>query len=796
MKVSLNWLKDYIKISLPPKELAHKLTMAGAEVGGLGDASGKWDNILIGQIKAVNDHPNAERLKLATISLAEESITVVCGAPNLEVGQKVPFAHIGANLIDVHSGKSAKLKPAKIRGVRSEGMVCSEKELGISDQHEGIMTLPPDAPIGKPLSEYLGDTVFDLKITPNRPDCLSVIGVARELAALTGEHISIPNTNYDEQSTSVQELVSVEIHDPDLCPRYCASLVTGVKIGPSPSWIQQRLLASGMRPINNVVDITNYVMLEYGQPLHAFDFPRLRGGKIIVRRAKKGEVMFSLDGVERILDPDMLVIADAKEPIAIAGIMGGSESEVTEETTSILLESANFNHTSIRYTSANLRLRSEASIRFDKSLSPELSLPALRRATSLFIEIAEGKAARGIIDVYPGKTEKDPVLLPIERVSQVLGVELPTKRIVEVLNSLGFTSEPEDTTISVTVPYWRTDIRLADDLVEEIARIIGYDELPATMLHGETPQQEPAPLLGLKERISDLLAGCGMQEIITYSLVSQAMLAKINPNKKPALKLANPLTLEQEYLRTSLRGGLLTAFSANARHEDNSIMLFEVGKVYSPKENDLPEEREMLAGVIGGPRIGQSCHQTEGGLDFFDTKGILEAVLNRLGLKPSFEPAEDLNFLPGRTAEVLVGGKQVGVLGEVHPKLADSFDIHTIPLYLFEVDLQELLLFSKAIIQYQPIPRFPGITRDIAVIVDTQLTASRIEGIIHSSPLIAEVTIFDVYSGEQIPQGKKSLAFSILYQSPTHTLTAEEVDKTHQAIIARLKREIGATLRG
>jgi len=795
MKVSLNWLKEYINIPLPIKELAHKLTMAGAEVGGLEATGGNWDNILIGQVEAINDHPDAERLKLATISLAEESITVVCGAPNLQVGQKVPFARVGATLIDGHNGKLAKLKPAKIRGVRSEGMVCSEKELGISDRHEGIMVLPPDAPVGKPLSAYLGDTVLDIKITPNRPDCLSVIGIARETAALTGEPVQLPDLNYDEQGAPIREVVSVEIYDPDLCPRYCASLITGVKIGPSPSWMQQRLLACGMRPISNIVDITNYVMLEYGQPLHAFDFPKLRGGKIIVRRAKAGEVMFSLDGVERTLEHDMLVIADEKEPVAIAGVMGGADSEVTEVTTSILLESANFNHTSIRYTSSNLRLRSEASIRFDKSLSPELTVPALRRATSLLLELAGGQAASGIIDVYPGKAEKEPVLLPVEQVSRILGVELPTERILEILGSLGFTSEISGTVISVTAPYWRTDIRLSEDLIEEIGRIVGYDELPATTLHGELPQQAPSPLLNIKERISDLLVGCGMQEIITYSLVSQTMLDRIDPENNAALKLANPLTLEQEFLRTSLRGGLLAAFSANARHEENGIRLFEAGKVYFPRENDLPEEREMLAGLLGGPRTDHSWHQIEGELDFFDAKGILETLLNRLELKPGFEPVEDRNLLPGRTAKVIIEGQQIGVLGEVHPKLSESFDIPTQPLYLFEIDLQALLPFARAMPRYQPIPRFPGITRDIAVIVDVGLVASRIESIIRSFPLVAEVALFDVYSGEQVPQGKKSLAFSISYQSPKRTLTAEEVDRTHQDIIARLEREFGATLR-
>jgi phenylalanyl-tRNA synthetase beta chain len=799
MKVSLNWLKDYVNISLSAKELAGRLTMSGNEVGKLDIVGGSWEHVFVGQVTALDKHPNADRLKLVTIDLGTERMTVVTGAPNMEVGQKVPFAKVGARLIDGHTGEVAELKPAKIRGVKSEGMACSEKELGISDNHQGIMILPADAPVGIPLSQYLGDTIYDIKVTPNRPDCLSVIGIAREVAALTGQATHIPEISYPEEGESIHNSISIEIADPDLCSRYCASLVTGVKIGPSPQWMQQRLLAGGMRPISNVVDITNYVMLEYGQPLHSFDYTQIKGKKIIVRRARDDESLFTLDGMERKLNREMLIIADEKYPIALAGVMGGADSEVIDPTTAILLESANFNNVSIRRTSIKLNLRSEASSRFEKGISPELAPIALRRATQLLLELAGGKAAQGIADVYPGTKEKKPILLPKERVGRILGLELSMERIQKVLESLGFGCKAAGASgdLMVTIPYWRTDIRLPDDLVEEIARIIGYDEIPTTLLSSQIPQQVPAPMLSLKEQIRDLLVGCGMQEVITYSLVSQATLDKVDPQRKlgPALRVANPMSMEQEYVRTSLRAGLLSTFASNEKHEKDSIRLFEIGRVYLTRVNDLPEEREMLVGILGGPRLNRSWLAGEDTIDFFDAKGILETVLNRLKVKASFQPAEDQILLAGKTAEVIVAGQKVGVVGEVHPKTTAIFDISTQPLLLFEIDLMKLLSFAGAVYRYRPIPRFPGNTRDIALIIDNSLAASKVQEVIESFPLVDQVTLFDVYSGEQVPQGKKSLAFSIRYQSRERTLTDEEVNQAHQQITDRLQREFGATLR-
>jgi len=793
MKAPLRWLKDYVDIALPVRELAKKLTMAGTEVKGI-EASGGWENILVGQVVAIEPHPNADRLKLATVDLRGERLTSVCGAPNVEVGQKVAFARVGAYLIDPQSGELVKLKATKIRGVASEGMICSERELGISDRHEGILVLPSDAPLGLPLNDYLGDAIFDLDITPNRPDCLSIIGIVWEVAALTGKPVRLPKVSYDERGEPIERKASVEIADPDLCPRYCASLITDVKVRPSPTWMEQRLLACGLRPINNIVDVTNYVMLEYGQPLHAFDFDKIRKKKIIVRRAREGERLTTIDGVERQLSSDMLAIADGEGAVAIAGVMGGAASEVSEETTTVLIESANFDRVSLRRTSASLKLRTEASLRFEKGLSPELPMPALRRATQLMAQLSGGKIAKVIIDVYPGKREPKPIPLTTKQVERILGMKVKREKIMEVLRGLGFSCEPAGPEeLSVTVPYWRTDIRLAEDLVEEIARIIGYDELPTTLPSGTLPQHEPDPMRALRERVSTILVGCGVQEAITYSLTNLEMLRKVASAPTP-LRVANPITTEQEYLRTSLRPGLLKILCANEKHEEGSIRLFEAGKVYLPGEGDLPEERQMLAGVLSGPRIDSSWHGEGGALDFFDAKGVLETLFARLGVAASFEPTEDQIFSPGRAARVILGGKDLGVLGELHPRVVEGFDISR-PVYLFEIDLERLLPATLKPRRYQAIPRFPATLRDIALVVDRALPAKKVQDIIESFPLVARVTLFDVYTGAQVPQDKKSLAFRILYQSASRTLTDEEVDKEQERILERLSRELGATLR-
>jgi phenylalanyl-tRNA synthetase beta chain len=793
MKVPLKWLGEYVHLTLPPDELAKKLTMSGTDVGAI-ETIGGWETITVGEVVAIAPHPNADRLKLATVDLGGERLTSVCGAPNVAPGQKIPFAPIGAQFLDSESGQRIRLKKSKIRGVTSEGMICSERELGISDHHEGIMVLPPDAPVGIRLDEYLGDTILDMDLTPNRPDLLSIIGIAREVAALTVETINIPDSSYVETGEPIARQASVEIHDPDLCPRYCASLITAVTIGPSPAWLEQRLLACGMRPINNIVDVTNYVMLEYGQPLHAFDFDNIADRKIIVRRAAN-ESMRTLDGVARQLSDDMLVIADGMGPVAVAGVMGGAESEVTGSTTSILLESANFNAGSIRRTSNSFKLRSEASLRFEKGLSPDLPLPALKRATQLIAELSGGKIAAGVIDIYPGKKGVEPLFLTTKKVARVLGIEISYEKIVTVLESLGFQCTPKSTgELMVAIPYWRTDVRLAEDLVEEIARIIGYDELPTTLPSGALPAYAPDPIHTLKKRISDILVGCGMQEVISYSLTSIDRLQRILPQTSP-LKVANPITTEQEYLRTSLRPGLLQVLSANEKHEENGIRLFEVDKVYFPQTGDLPEERHMLAGVLCGTRHDRSWHGESDMLDFFDAKGILETLFQHLGIEAVFEPTDDPTFSPGSRATIMIEGENVGTFGELHPRIAEYFSISIHPISLFEIDVQRLLPATTAPRQYRPIPRFPITLRDIAVVVDAKTPAKSVQDIIEGSPLVTRVTLFDVYTGKQVSHGKKSLAFRIEYQSPSRTLTDEEVNRDQHKTFDRLSKELNATLR-
>jgi len=800
VKVPLKWLRDFVDITLPPQELAHRLTMAGSEVSEIVATSRDWDKISVAQVVDVSPHPNADRLHLATVDLSGERITVVCGAPNVAAGQKVAFARLGAELIDGHSSQPAILKAARIRGVESAGMVCSEKELGLSDYHEGILVLPEDAPIGTPLADYLGDIVLDLDITPNRPDCLSMLGIAREVAALTGQTVREPPLAYPEEGRPAKERAKIEIADRDLCPRYCATLIDGVRIGPSPPWLQERLLAAGLRPISNVVDATNYVMLEVGQPLHAFDFSRIGGRRIIVRRTWPGETITTLDGSARPLAPDMLVIADAEEAVAVAGVMGGAASEVNEGTTTILLEAANFNSASLRRTSAALKLRTDASLRFEKGLSPELAMVGVRRATRLILELAGGRAAPGVIDVYPGKQRVTRITATQERLRKILGVQLPVSHVRQTLISLGFGCRwlPPDRYV-VRVPYWRTDVRIPDDVAEELARVIGYDELPTTTLAGVIPPATPQPARQLRERVRDMLAAAGMQEVITYSLTDRESLANVlspeNLAAHPPLRVANPMSREQEYLRTTLRASLLETLAANLRHRQGGMVaLFETARLYLSRPDDLPLEVECLAGVVSGARPDRWGRPGEG-VDFFGTKAYLDFLFDRLSLTPTYEDAEDFALLPGRSAEVRLEGQRLALVGQVHPRVAAAFDIEQ-DVFLFELDLEALLPHTGKPRRYQPLSRFPAVEEDIAIVVDEGVPAAQVQAIIESSSLVQRAVLFDVYTGPPVPAGKKSLAYSMAYQSFENTLTDAEVQRERRRILERLSRQVGAELRG
>ena len=798
MKCSLKWLREYVDIALPVADLADRLTMAGLEVKGMQIVGSDWENIVIGQIIAVDPHPDADRLRLATIDLGIEQMSVVTGAPDLRSGDKVAFARVGAQLIDGNTGRRLRLKSAKIRGVVSNGMACSEKELGISDSHGGIMVLPAEAPVGTTLADYLGDAILDLDVTPNRPDCLSVLGVAREIAVLTGQNLHIPDAGYDEAGTSIDRQISVEIAAPDLCPRYCASLITGAKVASSPQWIQQRLLACGMRPINNIVDITNYVMLEYGQPLHAFEYDQIRGRKIIVRRAAEGEHLVTLDGVERVLHEDMLVIADEERSVALAGVMGGANSEVNDRTTSILMEAANFNPANIHHTGSALFLSSEAHLRFERGIRPELALLAIKRATQLTVEIAGGEAAKGIADAYPGRLDRKPIRLSTAEAKRLLGVEFSPDQIADALDSLGFDCDKQTSEVWATPPYWRSDIHLAVDLIEEVIRIIGYDKIPMTMLDQPIPRHNPAPIINFKQEVKRNLTGYGFQEIITYSLTGLEMLSKLAPGPHPfepePLRVTNPMTADQEYLRPNLRANLLVVFAANRRHEDDGMRLFELGKVYLPRPKELPDEREMLCGVLSGHRLNKSWRDSNELVDFFDAKGIVEKLLSQVGVNARFEKNEDESLHPNKQASVFADCTKVGVIGELHPKVSQSFEISE-TIYLFEIDVTALLPFTVGHKRFQPIPRFPAVIRDMALVVDTGVAHQQIQDIIESFPLVNQANVFDVYSGAQVPSGKKSLAYRVDFLSPDHTLTDDEVDGIYQQILKKLSRELGTTLR-
>ncbi len=801
MKVPLSWIREYVDVTLTPDELGHRLTMAGLETIGIETIGESWDNVVVGQVLSVEPHPNADRLKLATVDPGTGPVTVVCGAPNVTEGQRIAFARVGATLLDPGSGRLETLKAATIRGVVSEGMVCSERELGMSDDHEGILVLGDDVPVGTPLADYLGDVVFDQEVTPNRPDWLSVLGVAHEIAALTGGAVREPAVDYPEEGPPIESLVTITVDAPDLAHRYTASLITGVKVGPSPRWIQDRLIKAGQRPINNLVDITNYVMLEYGQPLHAFDYNALEGKTIHVRRATAGETLVTLDGEMRHLSSDMLVIADARNPVGLAGVMGGAASEMTEATTAVLLESANFSATNIRRTATDLRIRTEASYRFERNLNPDLAPLALWRATCLIQELAGGQVASGIIDLYPGRVERPSLPLTLDRVEKVLGVRFSLEDAERVLTSLGFQHQrqhQDGSTLDVSVPFWRSDITIEDDLVEELARITGYDSIPTTFLSQSIPPRQTRPDRELRERVKDILAASGMQEIISYSMTSRELLDRYGAptGESEPLRLTNPMSGEREYLRTTLRSSVLTTLASNQRFGHSGLMLFEVGRVYIPREADLPQEREVALGVMWGNRGPLAWTGDAGAADFYDAKGVVEALLAEIGLQPDFAPADDRMLHPGRTAAVNVAGQQIGLIGELRAEVQEGFGLSEGAVVMFELELEDLLpLLSEQPMTYAPIARFPGAYRDVALVVGTDVSAADLEAIIRRHGLVEAVTVFDVYFGEGVPEGKRSIAFRVQFQSPRRTLTAEAVNSAMERILLDMERETGAQLR-
>ena len=674
-----------------------------------------------------------------------------------------------------------------------------------------------------PLVEYIGDAVLDVEVTPNRPDCLSVLGIAHEVAALTGASVTEPDLSYPEDDTPIESLAKVEIADPDLCFRYTATLIHDIRIAESPQWMQDALTKAGLRPINNIVDITNYVMLEYGQPLHAFDFGKVRDSTIIVRAARPDENLVTLDGATRALRPPMLCIADTQDAIGLAGVMGGANTEIDETTTAVLLESANFHAINTRRTRLALRMDSEASYRFERGIRPELAPRALRRATQLMIQLADGTASKGILDIYPDPTPMPSVQISRHRIRQVLGVDYTMQRVEQTLASLGFERDrapesimptmdafsvggapEEDSVIWMKPPYWRSDITIEDDIVEELARIIGYDSIPTTMLSTPIPHGQPQASRVLRERVKDILTATGMRETISYSLVSADMLERVGVevSEANAMLIANPMSREFTHLRTSLRASVLSTLANNRRvSQTEGIRIYEIGSVYLPKEEarerDLPDEREMLVGVLCGPRFPMSWNAPSGDIGFYDGKGVLESLFTELRADVRYEAFDSDPILRrGRTARILCDGAPIGVIGEVGNPTLQRFDIDGAATAMFEIDLESLrAVLPEETRQHLPANPYPQSYRDLALIVDAEVTSARIQAIIERHRMVARSIPFDIYEGEGVPEGKRSLAYRIVFQSPRGTLTSEQVDGYQSNILQQLRRELGVELR-
>ena len=812
MLIPFSWLSQYVDITLPADELAHRLTMGGIEVGDV-ITRGGWEGCVVGYVRATRPHPNADTLTLCEVDPGDgPPIEVVCGAPNVAAGQNICFARPGVMLMNMHTGRREELKPARIRGVVSEGMICSEAELEISDEHEGIIVLSDDAAVGAPLDDVLGDTFLELELTPNRGDCLSILGVAREIGAITGQPVRVPDISYPETGPPVDTLARVTIADPDLCYRYTASVITGITIGPSPHWMQDRLIRAGLRPINNVVDVTNYVMLEFNQPLHAFDLDTVTDRHVVVRRAAAGEKFTTLDGVERTLTSDNLLIADPAQAIGIGGVMGGANSEITHATTNMLLESATFHPLNNRRTSTDLNLRTEASLRFEKGLRPELAPIALRRATQLILAIAGGEAAAGIIDVFPeGDTPVTPVPLTVARLRQVLGMDLDIARAETVLDSLGIsTHRTGPDRLEADPPYWRSDIAIEEDLIEEVVRIIGYDEVPTTMLSSAIPYHQPNSMTTLKDALRDALASAGMQETISYPLVSPDDLARLGAEPYDAdgnggalLRVANPMSTEQDVLRPTLAASILSTLAYNRGHNDGGFRLFELGRAFIPQSAGLPQEVEIAAGVMSGPRYDSNWLSASQPLDFYDLSGTLAAALGRMGVNAAFEADDRPLFHPGRCARVTIGAggaADVGVVGELHPDVCDAFDLAGDPVVYFELRLADMQAAvsdeAPSANRFQSLSRFPAANRDLALVVPTDVPAAQVQRLIERVRLVERAELFDVYVGENVPLGTRSLAFRIHFRAADRTLTAEDVNRAVNGLTRALEREVGATVRG
>lgn len=798
MLLPVKWLKDYVKIDISTRELADKLTLSGSHVDGIISLKREMENVVIGKIVKIEKHPDAEKLVVTQIDVGQaELVQIVTGASNVSEGDIVPVALHGSKLPD-----GTKIKKGKLRGIESCGMLCSPDELQIDssvvpkESKDGIWILGDEFNIGDEVAEALGlyGEVLDIEITPNRPDCLSIIGMARETAATFGVKLENPEVKIIEEVDEIKNYMDeIIVEDNENCQRYYGRVVKDIKIAPSPYWMQRRLMEAGIRPINNVVDVTNYVMTEFGQPLHAFDYDQIKGRKIIVKKATDGEKYKTLDDVERNLDSSMLVIADGEGTVAIAGVMGGQNTEVSENTTTVFIESANFNGRNIRLTAKALGMRTEASAKFEKDLDPGLSGLVCDRACQLLEAIGAGKVVSGCLDIYPNKKAERVVTLRVERVEKLLGVKIEVEKMVEILNYLELEAKAEGNTIAVNIPSFRNDIQIEADLIEEVGRIYGFDAIETKPFLGQLTKGTKSDEREIEDIIKAELHGFGMNEITTYSFISPKAYDKIrvpeDSIKRKVVKIINPLGEDFSVMRTTMMPNMLEVLARNYKYGVENAWAYETGNVFIPT-NDLT--------VTLPYEINTFCIGMYGNADFFTLKAAINKVLARLGIEGYEYQAETnhASFHPGRTANVIYNNQLIGTLGEVHPEVLKNYGLKT-KAYVAEFDIEMLAAFSKLSRTYAPLPKYPAVSRDIALVVDRDMPVGELEKVIKANggELVKEIKLFDVYTGEQIPADKKSIAYSILYRSAEKTLSEDDIKDIHQNILNELENKCKATLR-
>ncbi len=803
MKIPLSWLRNYVDIDSDVTDLAHSLTMAGLEVGSIEQIGDKWDSdsLVVAQVIELEAHPNADRLRLPTLDLGEgEKAKVVCGAPNLEVGQKIVFAKEGANLFNPRSGKHEILKGTNIRGIESKGMVCSALELGIGEDNGGILVLDNESITGTSVKDLLSDSILDTELTPNRPDCLSIIGTAYEIAALLAKDITEPESSYQSGETKIDDRIKVSIQDSINCPRYTGSFIENVKVGPSPVWLQDVLTKSGHRPINNIVDITNYVMLEYGQPLHAFDFNKLEGNEIIVRQAFGSEKLETLDSQPRTLTPPMLVIADTTKSIGLAGIMGGVNTEIDEYTTAIFLEAANFNAANTRATRSALGLNTEASYRFERDLRHELAPIALKRATYLISQLCGGIPAEGIIDTFSGSHHIKTIEITEARFEKILGTPVSMKDIWNIIKRLGFKKIEEGVNgvINVTPPIWRSDISIQDDIIEEYARIYGYDNLPTSNLSSSIPSQGSENPQRVREHMRDRLVSAGMNETISYSVTDLETINLFDSisNEQEPITIANPMDASKKYLRPILVPNVLETLSRNRRTDQQSgLRLFEIGRVFLPLETDeadsMPVEKEEIVGAITGLSNSTDLwSDSDRFMDFFDAKGVVEHIFHGLSGVLSFTKGAGITYETGKMADIFLDQVLIGHIGELKSNLSEFYDLSSAPVVIFHLFLDAIEKMAEVqFVDYSEPSRYPSSFRDLALIADKEIDSESILSTIRKNKLVANSFPIDKYEGTEVPEGKHSLTMRIIFQSDDKTLSAKEIDRAHIQIVKSLAHQ-------